>query len=385
MLSDRIIEIIEKYRRNEITSEEFLFLKEWISQSSENETFILNYIKLYKTEMQWEVNQNLNKQDSWNQLFIRLNQYRRKKQMLQLTVAACSLIVLCVASYFLLAPATLYNNDKTKLIELFPHTGTSQALLTLSTGKTVQLQDTATFEIKESDGTIINYSSFQTVYRKNKTSDKQILYNTLSVPRGGEYSLTLPDGTKVWVNAESTIHYPIHFIKDRIVELTGEAYFEVKKNDKMPFTVKVGDNKVQVLGTKFNISAYKSESMFTTLVEGKVNIQVKSRTLDLKPNEQAEIAADNSTITVRQVNATMYSSWATGVFEFENTSLKDIMGQLSRWYNTKIEFASPEIENIKFTGTILRNKTLGFALYIIQQVSDVKFEKEDYCIKVSKR
>ena len=277
-----------------------------------------------------------------------------------------------------------YHNEENKLTELFPHSGKSQALLTLSNGKTIQLQDTATFEIKESDGTIINYSSSQTMYGEDKATDKQILYNTLSVPRGGEHSLTLPDGTKVWVNAESSIRYPIHFVKSRIVELTGEAYFEVKKDDKMPFIVKVGDKKVRVLGTKFNILAYKSEPMFTTLVEGKVNIQVKSRTLDLKPNEQAEIAVDNSMITVRQVNATMYSSWATGVFEFEDTSLKDIMSQLSRWYNVKIEFASPEIEKIKFAGTILRNKTLGFALYIIQEVSDVKFEKEDNCIRVSK-
>lgn len=384
MLDDKLIDIIKKYKRNEITLEEFSILEEWISQSDENRTFMLNYIKLYKAEMQWEFLHNIEKQNSWDSLYKKLTLQRRKKHIRQWTVAACSLIILCTISYFLIPNISTPYEKESNLTELFPYSGKRQAQLTLSTGETVLLQDTATIQIKEKDGTEVKFSSTQTTYEKNNISNKQELYNLLSVPRGGEYSLTLSDGTKVWINSESTLRYPIHFTKERTVELTGEAYFEVEKNAAIPFIVKVRNNEVKVLGTKFNISAYKSEPMFTTLVEGKVNVRVKSQTLHLKPNEQAEIPIDNSRITVRQVNSTMYSSWATGVFEFENTPLKDIMSQLSRWYNIKIEFTSSDIEDTKFTGTILRNKTLGFALYIIQEVSEVRFEEKNGVIKIGK-
>ena len=161
-------------------------------------------------------------------------------------------------------------------------------------------------------------------------------YNTLTVPRGGEFALELADGTRVWLNSESTLKYPVHFTEDlRKVEITGEGYFEVAKNAGKAFVVKVNGVNVRVLGTSFNISAY-SEKVVTTLIEGKVQLQKGMDSVTLMPNQQGVWQNGEHGFEVKRVEARNYSLWRKGIFYFENTDLETILDAMARWYNVNI-------------------------------------------------
>ena len=220
------------------------------------------------------------------------------------------------------------------------------------------------------------------IYQKSEEKGtEEIKYNTLSVPRGGEFHLILSDGTKVWLNSESTLRYPIHFSTIREVSLTGEGYFEVAK-DKAPFIVTIRDNKkVEVLGTKFNISAYTDNPIYTTLVEGKVKVSQEKSFFILSPNQQA-MFLDNDSFNIMEVDAELYTSWTNGLYKFHSTRLSDIINQLSRWYDVDIQFKDKQLMDRRFTGAISRNNELGYAIYLIEKISNVKFITENDTIYI---
>jgi ferric-dicitrate binding protein FerR (iron transport regulator) len=378
MQDDYFLYIFQRYYNNLLTEEEYITLRQWVNASPENKELMIHSLKLCKREKQWEALQVTDIRQAWNQVY---RNYRKRhiiRTLYRYTAAACLFVLLGFGAYF-------YANQtkEPSLVELFPNQGVAQATLTLSDGKIVDLNaDSIIIE----HGDIVGQNTNNCLsYADNiEKSDDSPQYNLITVPRGGEYTLILSDGTKVWLNAESSLRYPVGFDEEaRKVELTGEAYFEVAKKE-VPFIVQAYENQIKVLGTHFNVSAYVSEPMVTTLASGSVEVQSRYDKVLLNPNQQAEIGAGDMRIAVRYVNADYYTAWATGLYRFDNTSLDDITSQLSRWYNVKIEYDSPEIKKINYTGTIVRNKSLGFALDLIQRISDVRFKKEDDRVKVYK-
>ena len=230
--------------------------------------------------------------------------------------------------------------------------------------------------------TEINNTEQQLVYKSDKSTGVDIKYHILQVPRGGEYQLVLSDGTKVWVNAESSIRYPETFGDRREINLDGEAYFEVAKDSSRPFIVHVGDNSIEVLGTHFNISAYTKDRVYTTLAEGKVKVSRADQFVVLQPNEQAIIEPDMRGIEVKEVNAALYVSWIKGSYEFRDTRLGDIAAQLSRWYDVDIRFADERLKDKRFAGVIYRDEELGFTLKIIERVAGVRFVRKENAIYI---
>ena len=250
--------------------------------------------------------------------------------------------------------------------------GCSRAVLVLESGETIFLgqgQDSLTRGVVGenfmNDGERLVYSD---------AVEEKAKIHTLQVPRGGEYTLCLSDGTMITLNANSKIQYPDRFSGgERWVELEGEAYFEVTGNESQPFRVTCGDSRISVLGTKFNIMAYDGQKdVVTTLVNGRVQVFASGDSLILNPGEQSLSGA--SGIDVRKVDAGIYIAWISGIFEFEEMSLGEITGQLERWYDVSFVYTDSSLREITFTGAADRHRPLNVVLEMIEKLSGVRFE-----------
>lgn len=270
--------------------------------------------------------------------------------------------------------------------------GSDKAVLTLENGDQVILEKGKKFQNKtlNSNGKELSYSI------KNKTannpSNQKIVYNFLTVPRGGQFSLNLEDGTKVLLNSDSKIKYPIKFIKGkkREVELLyGEAFFDVsssQNNNGSEFIVSTKTQKINVIGTKFNIKAYNEDEIITTtLVEGKVRVHNGENQILLSPNQQSKVDSKSTNIDVSNVDVLQQISWINGLFSFNDTSLESIIQTLSRWYDLKFIFKSANQKKLLFSGVLERTKSIEDILFIIEKTSslnEINFEIIDKVIIV---
>ncbi|MBS0032373.1 FecR family protein [Chitinophaga sp. 22321] len=252
--------------------------------------------------------------------------------------------------------------------------GSDKAVLTLANGEEVVL-DSTQGKMMQQGSTTIHLQNGQVVYT-NATAAQTDAYNVLTTPPGGQYQLVLPDGSKVWLNAASSLRFPAGFSgRERKVELKGEAYFEVAENVKMPFVVQTGDNTVQVLGTHFNLMAYQEEpSTNVTLLEGAVRVLHKTDTALLKPGQQAILAANRRIETVKLADTEKIIAWKNGYFSLNGEGTAVVMRQLARWYNTEVEYAG-KVPDLKFEGSIKRSYDLRDVLAILEE-SGIHFRVE---------
>ncbi|QEC78492.1 FecR family protein [Mucilaginibacter ginsenosidivorax] len=264
--------------------------------------------------------------------------------------------------------------------------GKNQAVLTLDNGEKVVLDSARIGTIAQKRNvSITKTKDGQLVYQASRGSDSPangpVTYNTISTPRGGQYQVILPDGSIVWLNAASSLKFPTAFTgNQRHVELTGEAYFEVAKNPSKPFAVNVGALNVKVLGTHFNINAYTDEdNIKTTLLEGLVQLTSGNSHSLLKPDEQGIVKGDN--IQVVEVDAQRAVAWKNGFFDFNRATIRDIMKQLSRWYNIEVVYKG-KVSDDEFMGRIERSVKLSQVLHVLE-LSRVHFKVEDKKITVS--
>ncbi|MCK0132654.1 FecR family protein [Flavobacteriaceae bacterium F08102] len=264
--------------------------------------------------------------------------------------------------------------------------GTDKAILTLEDGTNIPLEKGKHYRstFAESNGENLVYASSVV---KDSSIRASITYNYLTIPRGGQYFVKLPDGTGVWLNSESKLKYPTTFIKgdERRVELVyGEAYFDVSpssEHEGSRFKVHTRFQEVDVIGTEFNIKAFKDENeILTTLVEGVVKISKDELEKELIPNQQSIITSTSSSIKIVPVNVYNEVSWKDGVFSFNNKSLDKMMKILSRWYNVDIHFKNSAQKNLKFTGEVERSSRIESILKDIEKTNEVKFTINDKTI-----
>lgn len=252
--------------------------------------------------------------------------------------------------------------------------GTSKASLTMADGSVISLDSAAVTQLKEADGTTIDKRLGTIVYNNTIEKNKKILYNTLHIPRGGEYQLVLPDGSKVWLNAASSLRFPTSFTeKERTVYLTGEAYFEIAKNQAQPFKVVLEkDMEIQVVGTHFNVMAYNDEDYIkTTLAEGKIKFKNASHTVFLNPAQQAALKKNTQQLEVKGVDIDKEIAWKNGMIEFHDDDLPYIMRQLARWYDVEVSFEG-SIPGGSYNGSIARKATLPEVMQILK-LAGVKY------------
>ncbi len=247
----------------------------------------------------------------------------------------------------------------------------NNATLTLSNGAVIVLDTAISGVIAEQGGEkVIVLDSGKLTYTPTatkRTDSSDLIYNTISTPRAAQYQLELSDGTKVWLNAASSLRYPTSFNgKDRRVELTGEGYFEVAKNKEKPFFVHAGGMEVVVLGTHFNIMAYEDEDAIqTTLLEGIVKVRHEYKSDLLKPGEQAILRKDNNNLTESDANINQAVAWKNGYFYFNRTDIKAIMRQVSRWYDLDIVYEAP-LPDMLFSGKIERQLPLSGITHLLE-------------------
>jgi ferric-dicitrate binding protein FerR (iron transport regulator) len=277
---------------------------------------------------------------------------------------AAAVLVLAVITYPLL------RKQQPKLLAEATSTikpGGNKAVLTLANGSKVVLTDTGSQVIKTGN---IAIQQTQGKLQYESQGNEANAFNELTTPRGGVFQVSFPDGSHVWLNAASSLKYPLKFKDNRTVILNGQAYFEIAPNAKQPFIVKVGEMEVRVLGTSFDIMAYKDEeAVNTTLIEGAVKVLQGNTSALLHPGQQSKLNPANGRMEVQAVNLENVLAWRNGRFELENTDLPTFLRQLARWYDIEIAIEAPakEVALKKFGGQIGRDMNLQDVLIILDQ------------------
>lgn len=311
--------------------------------------------------------------------------HRKKVPLIKWLSAAAVLIIAVTGAYYFLSQ----KNKDTKIVAIKKTTnviegdvgpGSNKAILKLADGSTVELDAAANGTITTQGNTSVQkLTSGELAYN---TIDQKIsipLYNTISTPRGGQYNVTLPDGSKVWLNAESSLYFPTSFsAKERIVTLTGEAYFEIAHNKDVPFKVHVDDMDIEVLGTHFNVNNYNNENLsHTTLLEGKVRVyfnENKKTGLQLVPGQQATRKKHTDIFGVEKVDVDAVTAWKNGKFQFNGDDIQSIMRQIERWFDVDVYYAG-KVPDGHYSGTIGRDNNLLKVLKIFE-AGDLKFRIE---------
>jgi hypothetical protein len=292
--------------------------------------------------------------------------------------------VAATAAIFLLRPASTPPTNA-PLAAATQHDiapGGNKARLVLGNGQSVLLDQAADGPLAAAKGEQVKKQDAELIYSQGGASN-----NTLITPNGGQYRVQLADGTKVWLNAASSLQYPASFNgDDRTVTLSGEAYFEIAEDAARPFFVKVGSMTVQVLGTHFNINAYNEEKLFTTtLVQGAVRVVSGSQRMTLAPGEQSTLEQQSGRLQRAAGEVEDAIAWKNGIFTFKNDELEAVMRDISRWYDVEVVYENGLDENIHVSGAMRRQEYLTQSLKILELTADVHFEINGRKVTVSRK
>lgn len=369
-------EVIWKKVHNQLSEEEEILFNRWLEESAMHRKYYANVVEYYARGTKFDQTPaELKKalRSIYHKAGIH-SPYHNTRIVALTSVAASILLFL----YF-----QFYTPEKQANPSLASHVqsivpGSKKAILVMADGSVHDLTS-GKKSIIATDGTEIKNTGSRLEYIVTGHKSSEIRYNTLQIPRGGEYFLVLSDSTKVWLNSETTLRYPVQFAGDvRRVELTGEAYFEVARNEKAPFIVASGKQEVKVLGTHFNISAYADDdATYTTLVEGKVEVSLQNNPaarILLNPSEQSTLDKSDNSFEKHTVDVSQYVAWKDGRFVFQDQSLESIMETLSKWYDIEFVFRSEKLKQMRFTGNLERYANFSDILAKIQLTNEVKFD-----------
>lgn len=374
MQQERFKELLEKYLDETLLPGEVRELagflqnpeyKDWLGQHMDRELTA----RLYELQPDAEVHQHIKAYLS-QQIEPIPNGRTRIISIKKWSWAAAAIIILAVGYLFYTqldrAQEQLPAMATTDSIPAEIKPGGNRAVLTLGNGQQISLDDAANGRLATDGGVDIDKTGSGEIVYQGSQKAAATEYNTISTPKAGQYALTLDDGTKVWLNAVSSMTFPTAFTgQQRIVRLTGEAFFEVAKDKTRPFIVEVNNTKVEVLGTAFNINSYADEtSIKTTLVEGKVAVSKDNQTSLLAPGQQAVVTG---TIDVlKQVDVEQVIAWKNGLFNFDNANIPELMRQLERWYDISVKFEGT-YPSVKFKGKMYRNENLSTVLRFLTE------------------
>lgn len=380
--------IILKYLNDSLTEAEHQQLCTWLKNKKNKEKFKAFIKTNYDLSI---VYNDVDETEALRQ--IKRNIAQKQKKMVKrrpyykYVSAAVFIGVLLAVSLFLKKDGNtgLPHDKKTTKAVSTIKPGKEKAILTLGDGSEVILNEGTEYSNQNSKS-----NSKGIVYTNKTDKTTEVTYNYMTIPRGGQYFLQLSDGTKVWLNSESQLKYPVTFIngQPRTVELVyGEAYFKVSHSNNHNgsiFNVLTKQQEVNVLGTEFNIKAYKDEShVYTTLVNGKVVLNIEQETKPLLPNQQCVLDLSNNSITIKKVDAYAETCWKEGLFSFKNKSLKEITVVLSRWYNIDVVFENSKSENLMFSGVLKKNQGIDEILNIINETNLINaYEIKDKTITI---
>ncbi len=387
---ENILALIDKYQTGRATDEEKNILNEWYYSFSDSEINLISNENSHEGEIRERIKMRL--LETTNR--IEEPKVATNNRRWKLSAAAASILVLLsIGAYLILLPKSSTKDiSKTNITKPAPKSdiapGGNRATLTLSDGSTIILDSALNGTLSKQGNVkvekLANGLLAYTLNGKQITENDEAFYNTISTPRGGQYNVTLSDGTEVWLNAASSIRFPVAFKgTERRVEVTGETYFEVTKNAAMPFKVKAALSEIEVLGTHFNINAYDDEATIkTTLLEGKVKVSVANQEARfLQPGQQAGVSRAGEIAVLNNADIEEVMAWKNGRFQFSSADLKSILRQISRWYDVDIEYKSNV--NLHFTGQLTRNDSVSKVFEKLKLTGEVNFRIDNKKIIVS--
>ena len=371
-MGENIFEHIVDYCSGNISEADSRTLQSWINTAPENRETFEKYLRLVKMHRMVKGAEEIRDAEAWKRLSATMaaKKIRRIRQWVA-AVAAVVLLFLGIGLGF------LESREETVPLgsNIYILPGTTKATLVLANGTQLDLTRNDLREVQEQGALIKNDTTVGLQYELNHQKMEEPVWHTVKVPVSGEYHFTLSDGTRVWLNSESEITFPVSFVGgSREVVVKGEAYFEVKSDQAHPFIVHAKEVDIEVVGTKFNVAAYEdSHRVVTTLAEGRVNVEMSGQVVGLSPDEQVSVDLKSGKMAKNSVSASTNISWIQGIFEYENMTLEEITTQLSRWYGVNFIFSAAEFKTRRFTGVVKKYDELNNVLKIIEKTTNVSF------------
>jgi len=370
-------ELLEKYRKGECTPQELDFIESWYLQYQQDAE------PLSQAELEDEV-ASITESIAQKMPIVADQPPVFRRLRLPIGIAASILVILGIG--YLRSPERQKDQSVAQQAELSISPGRQAASLTLANGKKIFLSDQQTGKVVQGAGvTITKTSNGELIYDIKGTKNKASGFNTLATTNGETYRVRLPDGSMVWLNAASSLKYPVSFqhSAERVVQLSGEAYFEISKDRKHPFIVRSREQQVEVLGTHFNINAYHDEpDILTTLLEGSIRLRPERGIARiLKPGQQAKLA--NGDLKILEADPRTATAWKDGHFRFRNESLQSVMRKISRWYNVEVIFQKGLPEDT-YSGAVTRHSDIRQVLDIMEGSNNIHFTIKERRIIVSK-
>lgn len=379
----KMIQLMHLYLSEAITDEEKQELQQWLDTSLKNKALFDRVKNDRHFGSKYKAFKSINHDAAFERFEKRVG-VKSHVRYSWLKYVAIFLLPLSLGVFLLL------NTTKTEIevpimAKIMP--GEAKATLVLADGQFVNLQKDSVLDITVSPGASATSSSQGIDYSKVNVKEKSTQYNTLKTPRGGEFKITLSDGSVVHLNSATELKYPVVFDEEkREVHVSGEAYFEVKKEENRPFYVVVDGMRIRVYGTSFNVNTQRDGFVQTVLVEGSVGIMAEGMAEECRmiPSQLAEYNKERSLIEVKEVEVEPYVAWKDGFFVFEDESLEQIMNTLSLWYDVDVFYVNPQLQGLHFTGHMRRYDQIDNILKAIGSAVGVTFSVKDRSIWISK-
>ncbi len=382
--NEHIVRLMEAYLTGKLDEEGRKELDAWCEASEKNRKFFARICREDRIAREVPIYAEVDEVRAFRRFQKRV---RGRKRFLR-RVARCAAILLLPLAAVAVWQWMGAEREAVVVQEIVP--GSFKAVLTLAGGEEVRLQEgnaveerLVAMDVEQKEGVL----SYQAV-KPSREKAEEVEYNMLATGRGGEYQLVLSDGTQVFLNAATTLKYPVAFGNgERRVELDGEAYFEVATDSSRAFVVKVGDMEVEVYGTSFDVTTFYEGEVRTVLVEGSVGVRESGSGEECRiaPGEMAVYDQGDGSIVVKETDVALYTSWKEGLFKFEEERLEDIMGTLSRWYDVEVFFYNDALRNMLFTGDLRRYDNIGEHLRMLQMTTNVAFEVRGNAVFVGYR
>jgi transmembrane sensor len=375
-LPDDVLDLLAQKAVNSLHGEKEKQLLDWRKINPESESECLDFIHRIKKQHWLYLEKHNDPKAAWDKLQSRIQPPAKSRNLfIELLGYAAILAIFAGLSWYLLDS----RKDKTVVevvSEPIPQRN-HKAILILSDGEQLLLDDLEKTSLTEKGGVTISNTPGQMLsYDQVGTAETKPAYNTLLVPAGARYQVQLSDGTNVWINSASDIAYPVVFDEnERRVELSGEAFFEVKHDADRPFIISANGYEIKVLGTALNISAYEGDRVIeTTLVKGALEVKGREgKSLPLEPGQMLSVDHAGQVFTVKEVDAKFYTSWKDGILYFNKVSFEELMVKFERWYDVEIDFKNEEAKKLIYSGAMENSRNIEFLLDLIKKTAQVDF------------
>lgn len=380
----------DRYVRGDLSGEDRVALIKWLEASPEH---LRQFRKILQTEMRVSAVGKWRRLDrTQERVWKRITPVfvNRKKRLYLWWMRIAAIIIVLIGVYFVWQIRQMPTEKFVPVAEVVKiESGSPKAILVMNAGEPIELKEGESRQVADVFGVKVIQDSTGGLRFEDRegAEEEEIGKSSVIVPEKGEYFVILSDGTKVWINSDSELEFPNRFGEDiREVKLKGEAYFEVTSDSRKPFYVLAGETKVHVLGTAFNVSAYREDRQTeVALLRGKASFDVKDKVYVLVPGEIATLNRESGETIVRKGDVAAIVDWKAGRFNFEDMSLEELTVKLSRWYGVTFVFSDEAVKKLRFSGAMTKYRTLDYVLDMISKTTDVTFSLKENRVTVSSK